>query len=379
MNAKIEITYVPKTNKFYLACNPMQMSAVQGMPNRRYSKKRNLWVAPALSRNAEYIDRLHSEGKVNLGPGCAEVITKIKDNINIVSKQGFPKDYKFKTTPYSHQMDALNETYGLNQFALYMEMGTGKSKVIIDTACAYFMGRTINAVVILCPVSIRTNWVTEFKIHAPIDYNIIVCNPGTKKQGVEIENFIYSPTPSTLKVFIVGTESISMISNRTRKPMGKSWDLVEKFMFCHNPMLAIDEAHLIKNHDSNRSRNAVSLGLMARKRMIATGTPVSQGMMDLYMQFEFLNSDLIGIGDFYSFRNRYAVMGGFENKQIIGYENVDELMDLIKPWVYQITKAEALPDLPDKVYAVRKVQLTKDQKRHVRKNEKRTHGRTADT
>jgi len=366
MTSKIEVTYIPKTNKFHLAC-PISFelnTAVRSLPNRRYYKKKDLWVAPALSRNAEQITKLNDAGVINLGPGCAEVILNIKNNISMVNKQGFPKDYKFKigSDPYSHQTTALHEAYDLDQFALYMEMGTGKSKVIIDTACAYFKAHTINALVILCQVSIRSNWVEQFEEHAPIDYDIIVCNPKTKKQEREIDKFIYHRDQTKLKVFIVGTESISRIDKRTKRPTGKAWDLVEKFMLCHNPMMVIDEAHQIKNHDKNRSRNAVSLGLLAKKRMIATGTEVSNSIMDLYMQFEFLNPDIIGIGDYYSFRNRYAVMGGFEGKQITGYDNIPELMDLIRPWVFQCTKKEALPDLPDKVYSLRKVQLTKEQK-----------------
>jgi SNF2 family DNA or RNA helicase len=87
---------------------------------------------------------------------------------------------------------------------------------------------------------------------------------------------------------------------------------------------------------------------MATIRVLATGTPVSKSMTNLYPLFEYLDPDIIGVGDYYAFRNRYMVMGGYKNKEIIGYSNVDELMGFIEPYTFQCTKKEALPDLPDK-------------------------------
>jgi len=93
-----------------------------------------------------------------------------------------------------------------------------------------------------------------------------------------------------------------------------------------------------------------------------TGTPISHGPMDLFMQFEFLDPEIIGIGDFYSFRRRYAVMGGFEDKQIIGYQNLDELMEVVEPFVFQVRKDEVFPDAPRKIYLRRETKLTDTQK-----------------
>jgi len=354
MNSKITISYNEKRGKFYLQCPFMLNNAVRALPNRRFVKRMNAWEAPALLRNVECIDNLRRSGVAALEEGCQEIIDKVRERSSIVKKIGFSLKYKFKTDPFHHQINALQETYGLDQSALYMEMGTGKSKIIIDTACSYYNGGIIDTLLITCPVSIRSNWLEQLKIHAPIKYEAMVCDPGTKKKERDIEDFILTKTDK-LKILILGIQSISQRS--LNKPTGKSWRLAQKFMLCHSAMMVIDEAHLIKNHDSNRSRNAVLLGLSAKKRMIATGTPIANGIMDLYMQFQFLSPDIVGIGDFYSFRNRYAIMGGYENKQIVGYDNVDELMDLIRPWVFQCTKEEVLPDLPDKLYTVRKVKM----------------------
>ena len=91
-----------------------------------------------------------------------------------------------------------------------------------------------------------------------------------------------------------------------------------------------------------------------------TGTPIAKGPMDFYAQFEFLDPDIIGVGDYYSFRNRYAVMGGYEMKEIIGYQNMDELIEVISPFVYQVRQDEVL-DIPAKVPVLRTVKMSKEQ------------------
>jgi SNF2 family DNA or RNA helicase len=85
------------------------------------------------------------------------------------------------------------------------------------------------------------------------------------------------------------------------------------------------------------------------------------------MQFEFLDPGIIGIGDFYSFRKRYAIMGGFEDKQIIGYQNMEELMEILEPFVFQVRKDEVFPDAPKKIYVRREVSLSDKQKELYRK------------
>jgi SNF2 family DNA or RNA helicase len=124
----------------------------------------------------------------------------------------------------------------------------------------------------------------------------------------------------------------------------------------------VDESSKIKNHTANRAMRAVSFGRMSEYRTIMTGTPIANGPMDMFMQFEFLDPDIIGLGDFYSFRNRYAIMGGYDNKEIIGYRNLDELTEIVAPFVYQVRKKDAL-DLPPKLYVTREVELTDEQRR----------------
>jgi len=138
--------------------------------------------------------------------------------------------------------------------------------------------------------------------------------------------------------------------------------------YTKNNVLAVvvDEAHDIKNVEASRSKNLISITREAIYRVIMTGTPVSQGILDLYGLFEFLDPDIIGIGDYWSFKSRYAILQNIEVsgrsiKTVVGYKNIDELMELIRPFTFQVTKEEAARELPDKVYLKRYVDLGKEQ------------------
>jgi SNF2 family DNA or RNA helicase len=102
-----------------------------------------------------------------------------------------------------------------------------------------------------------------------------------------------------------------------------------------------------------------------RYKTILTGTPVTQGMQDLYSQMYFLDPNIIGSKSYFTFKARYCVMGGFEGRQIIGYTNQEELLDKIAPHSIMIKKTEMM-DLPDKTYEKLYVDPTKDQKKALK-------------
>jgi len=93
-----------------------------------------------------------------------------------------------------------------------------------------------------------------------------------------------------------------------------------------------------------------------------TGTPVTKGPEDVYSQFKFLDPHILGYDSFYSFRARYCVMGGYENKQIVSYQNVDELTKNIEGHSFRVLKKDCL-DLPDKIYQRHPVDLSPKQRK----------------
>jgi len=269
----------------------------------------------------------------------------------LVAAGDFPVGYSFKTQPRGYQRKALDLAYGKNSFAFYMDMGTGKTKTSLDLFAAYFLDQKIDRLLIVTKFSTRKNWEREIGIHLPLQADTMILNT-TRAKAFEDWN---TSVDGRLKVLIVGTESLAA---------GNAILYAEKFVSVSTRVgMVVDEAHMIKNHSAVRSKNCLKLGRHAAYRLVMTGTPVANGPMDVYMQFEFLDSNIIGIGDFYSFRNRYAIMGGYEQKEIVGYQNMEELIELIAPFVYQVRKSEVLSELPPKVYETREVKMTDEQRR----------------
>ena len=122
-------------------------------------------------------------------------------------------------------------------------------------------------------------------------------------------------------------------------------------------LIICDESQRIKTHDAEQSKALHKLGDQARYKLILSGTPVQNNAIDIYSQYRFLDSTIFG-ENFYKFRNRYAVMGGFNRKQIVGYKDLDELIKKEHSIAFRITKNEAI-DLPEQTFETRKVHFSK--------------------
>ena len=138
-----------------------------------------------------------------------------------------------------------------------------------------------------------------------------------------------------------------------------------KFLSFHNTMIALDESTTIKTPTAKRTKNIIGLGKHAKYRRIMTGSPVTKNPLDLYTQCEFLNEYLLGFTSYYTFRNRYAVMknanfGGRRVQLVGGYQRLEELSKLLKPFSDRVLKENCL-DLPEKTYIERQVELTDEQ------------------
>jgi SNF2 family DNA or RNA helicase len=344
----IDITYDAKSGRFIIVSPPWAIDHIRAIPNRRWDAKRRVWTAPALRANAAYmLDRFPSQYWSPDAVGVARGVVKVKSLAPIAD---FPSSYTFRTQPRSYQEKALKFSWKKESFAYYMDMGTGKTKTSIDLFSAYFLEGDVDRLLVVTKFSTRMNWEREFAIHCPVPYEVMVLD--TSKPKV-FDAFNTSVTDG-LKILIVGTESLAA---------GSATTYADRFVNTSTRVgMIVDEAHMIKTHNAVRSKNAVKIGKGAKYKLVMTGTPIANAPLDLYMQFEFLDENIIGTGDFYSFRNRYAVMGGFEGKQIIGYQNMEELIELVSPYVYQVRKSEVLTELPPKVYEIREVQFNEEQR-----------------
>lgn len=352
MTDRISIDFDTRTRKLVVRCPVWSNDLITAMDARSWSKAQKAWLIPISRANVTYLtEKL-------ITPGLAEITDAARANMVVAPPKtkgdSFPAWYKFKTEPRKQQRMALRH-YGMSALALFMIMRAGKSKVAIDMACAYRMEAKIEAMLIVCKLSVRRTWVEQFGLHAPIPSNIFLPDSASSKAFDR-----WLDRTHDFPVLVIGTESLSQ---------GGMYKMAERFMLARkDPLMTIDESSMISNHKAARSQACLDLGKMAKYRIAMTGTPMSVGPMNLFMQFEFLDSNIIGIGDFYAFRNRYAVMGGYHVEirpgvkkptQIVGYQNLDELTRLIAPYTYEVGEDEL--DLPEKVPEKRYVKLQKRQ------------------
>ena len=349
----IDIAYDARTGRFIITAPPWSLDKIRSIPNRRWDSKKRIWTAPALRANSLYMLDVFARAKwSDDAKAIAQDSVQVKSALPVAD---FPRNYEYKTKPRAYQERALQFAWMKESFAFYMDMGTGKTKTVIDLFSAYFSEYKVRRLLVVTKFSTRMNWQREFAIHCPIPYEIMILDTTKPKAFDTYNTSFYDANGSgdILKVLIVGTESLAA---------GGAALYAEKFVNTSSKVgMIVDEAHMIKTHNAVRSKNAVKIGKGADYKVIMTGTPIANAPMDLFMQFEFLNTNIIGTGDFYSFRNRYAVMGGFEGKQVIGYQNMEELIEIVSPYVYQVRKSEVLTELPPKVYEIREVQFNEEQ------------------
>jgi SNF2 family DNA or RNA helicase len=274
------------------------------------------------------------------------------------------RGYDFKTTPYDHQRSVLQDSWAAEYYALFMEMGTGKTKVAIDNMAVLFEAGKITAVLVVAPKGVYDNWAkSEIQTHLPerIERHVMRWRPvKTQTYETELKDFILAnDMPLTLKIFVMNIEAFST-------PRGAG---IAKAFLKYNPdnMVIVDESTTIKNRKAARTKNIVALRNMSKYRRILTGSPVTKSPMDLYAQCELLDDRALGFNSFFAYQARYAVvqrrtMGHRSFQQITGYRRLDELNAKLDTFSNRILKEDCL-DLPAKVYVRRNVALTPEQEK----------------
>ena len=269
-------------------------------------------------------------------------------------------NYKFKTKPFAHQLKALERSWNKPYFAYFMEMGTGKSKVLIDNISMLYDRGKIDGALIVAPKGVYKNWYDqEIPTHMVkhIDKKVVLWQAMiSQKQQRELDSLF--ETGEDLHILIMNVEALS-----TQKGV----DFAKKFLFSHRALMAVDESTTIKNPDAKRTKSICDLGLASRYNRILTGSPVTKSPLDLFKQCEFLQPELLGFSSYYAFRSRFAKLktmnyGGKSFQLVTGYKNLDELAEIIKPFSERILKKECL-DLPPKTYIKRTIQLSTEQQK----------------
>ena len=268
--------------------------------------------------------------------------------------------YKFKTEPYEHQKDALKKCWNKEAFAIFAEMGTGKTKIALDNACILYNKGKIDRLLVIAPKGTYMNWVDqEIPTHIPdyIEMKVLAWKPSnSEKYKAELRKF--REFDYKLKIFVMNVEALSTVKGLKQAGLfliGKS-------------MMIVDESTTIKNPQAKRTKNILALAKESKYRRILTGSPVTQSPMDLWAQMDFLDPEILGQSSFYAFRTKYAVMitataagGTHKYQKIVKFRNLKQLGQAVSPHSYRILKKDCL-DLPEKSFVKREVELSDEQK-----------------
>lgn len=245
-----------------------------------------------------------------------------------------------RTPLYAHQQRAVDKVARLRVAGLFMEMGTGKTRVAIELAC--LRQARIDRVVWFCPVSLKETVAEEIRKHTDsAESDLVLFDDRINLRTLSMSAFWY----------IIGIESMSA-SNRIV--------LCANRLITTRSLVIVDESSYIKGHAARRTQRITRLSERAHYRLILTGTPLSQGVVDLFAQMRFLSPKILGYHSFYSFARNHLEYSEKYPGMIVAAHNVGWLAAKVQPYVYQVTKAECL-DLPRKLFDVRYVSLSPEQ------------------
>lgn len=291
-------------------------------------------------------------------------VSRLEKHSSVVAaKQSEPPPeayiWNFKTKPYEHQAKAWFISREAEGFAYFMEMGTGKTKVIFDVSAYLYSIGEIDTLFVISKNGVHVQWLQEqAPVHIP-DWTNYRCAPPLyttlgKRDEAEVNEVL--KYTGGLRVFAINRDALSSPNGEKR---------VAGILTRTRALLAIDESTGFKNISANRTKALMRIRKLARYRRIASGAPITKGVEDLYAQMMFVSDDVFPVSSFTGFCARYCKMGGYEGREIVGYQNLTDLQKCLEPHSFRVLKADCL-DLPDKVYEERMVELGVEQRKMYR-------------
>ena len=262
------------------------------------------------------------------------------------------KFFEFQKAPY---MTALANLERFGCHALLHDMGTGKTMTTLYLYDELLNHGMVDHMVVVAPKMLMETWVDQLNEHLGTTRYLKWKTPVSKAYARELACF----DTKHGNVFIINTEAFQSRGTTVADTF------LKKLCLNRRVLVVVDESSKIKTHDANRTRNIIDLGGIARFRMILTGTEVTNSVLDLYSQYEFLQHGFWGLKNFYVFRARYAIMvdqygpGGRTFKKVVGFQQTDELKAKIMTVSTRLKKSDCL-DLPAKMYQTIHLEMSKE-------------------
>ena len=342
------------------------LTVVRDMPGRRRWQDRYL-VFELTRSNIEYLQEHLPDAIWEIDRATTiDHLRQLEEDARRAKEVDLPPEashFLFKTKPRNHQLKSFSLSKDRKAFALFLEQGLGKTKVILDTAAYLWSIGEIDTLLIDAPNGVHIQWLTEqLEIHMPdwVRYKAAVYkSPSNQtksiKRAIE-EVFDYH----------VGLRIFSMHHDAFVHKAG--CDFAARVLHSGKVLWVIDESsRKIKTAGAQRTKNTMKLRDSAAYRRILDGTPVTRGIEDLYIPLRFLSDDIHGFSSFYTFRNRYCLTRQVPGApagvvEIYGYKNLEEIQKRMDGWSIRLRSADCL-DLPERTYSKRYVEMTEMQKR----------------
>ena len=269
-----------------------------------------------------------------------------------------PEEIGIKSTPYQHQWDCFNASKDRTAFGIFSEQGTGKCLMCLMNATYLYKAGKIKRLLIIAPKGCYRVWSDDESGKHISDSVPTKVAFWSSYQTKEVKGQLASllGPGEALRILAINVESMTS-SNAV--------EFAAKFISEEPTMVVVDESTTIKNPSAKRTKVVINLGRYASYRRIASGNPIPNGVLDFWSQSEFLKKNLLGYGNFYGFRNRFAVvvdqqLGKQSFKKVVGYKDLDAFKALINKHSFIIKKSDCL-DLPPKVYQVIDVEMGRQQ------------------
>ena len=264
-------------------------------------------------------------------PETAEALQSLRQPSQIASVDGI--DFAFRIPPSDWQKEFYSKIDGKQVFALFAEPGAGKTKAAIDVAFMRYAAGEIDAVLVIAKKDVHQQWVRDsLPEHAPENLPwIAYCHDWQSKTG--------------WKNGCLNWLSVNFDAVRGQKAQA----IINSFIAnARSIMLIIDESQEIKNKTSQRWQACYKLRRKCRAAIIMSGTPIAKDLTDYWAQYFMLDERIIGDRYMTSFRAKYCVMGGYDGKQIVDYQNEAQLFKLTEPYTYRVSKKDL--KMPPKRY-----------------------------
>lgn len=346
--------------KFAIKCSYMENSRVQQLPKREFKKKFQMWAVAPIYDNAT---ALMSGFQDYMTPAAVSLAKTIIDDCKPTIIEGEPPSIVVEDL-LPHQQTAIRRAWNHEGFAILHRPRLRKTSTTIRLASGRFIAEQIDALLVVCPNSLKTVWEMEFEKRAKCPYDLHLFNTKKDASKKKIKTWLAGcgSIKGKLRVLVVSVEGQASVGSQ---------ELASEFvsMFGKRCMIAVDESTRIKNHKSQRTESIWDLGTIAGYRNILTGSEITRTPSDLFAQFRFLGVHTLGYDSFYAFRNHFVVMGGFEAKKEIGVKNVEELMAKITTYAH-LVKTSDVVDLPEKTFERRLIDPTDEQVKMVRELQK---------